>query len=416
MRLLHFADLHIGVESYGRPDPETGLNTRLQDFLRAFDELAEQALARQVDAVIFAGDAYKSREPSQTHQREFARRVARIAAAGIPVYLLVGNHDVPAALHRAHALEIFPTLAVENVHVGDRLGTQVLQTRSGPLQVTGVPWPTPAQLLTREDYRGKSIVQVNEIVSDLIRQQLRAEASRIDPALPAVLTAHLAMDVRNVRTASESSMVVGQFPVFFPETVALREYDYVALGHHHPYQVLRERPPVVYAGSMQRVDFGEEKDPKGFVVVELDPALPQGERCVSHELVEVMARRFVTVKVTPSAQDPTDEVVERLRRAGIEDAIVRVVVELRADQQRALRSAALDAELARAHHARIQVVLVDAARTRVAVDGSVEALGPLDLLRLYFDEHRVPSEAREELERAAQGLLDEADLAGIEEG
>ena len=33
MRILHFSDLHIGVESYGRVDPETGLSTRLRDFL-----------------------------------------------------------------------------------------------------------------------------------------------------------------------------------------------------------------------------------------------------------------------------------------------------------------------------------------------------------------------------------------------
>ncbi|MBI4340439.1 MAG: metallophosphoesterase, partial [Chloroflexi bacterium] len=109
MKLLHFADLHIGVENYGRPDPETGLSTRLLDFLAAYDELADYAQSEGVDAVLFAGDAYKSRDPSQTHQREFARRIARMAEAGIPVYLLTGNHDLPAVAGRASALEIFPT-------------------------------------------------------------------------------------------------------------------------------------------------------------------------------------------------------------------------------------------------------------------------------------------------------------------
>ena len=82
MRLLHFADLHIGVETYGRPLPERGWSSRMQDFLDAFDHLVAYALAEGVDAVIFAGDAYKAREPTQTHQREFARRIRRVSDAG----------------------------------------------------------------------------------------------------------------------------------------------------------------------------------------------------------------------------------------------------------------------------------------------------------------------------------------------
>src|SRR5213593_3063960 len=105
MKVIHFADLHIGVESYSRPDPETGLPSRLRDFLNAFDELVEYAIAERADLVLFAGDAYKSREPTQTHQREFARRVRRLTTAGIPVFLLIGNHDLPNAVARANALE-----------------------------------------------------------------------------------------------------------------------------------------------------------------------------------------------------------------------------------------------------------------------------------------------------------------------
>src|SRR4030042_1219134 len=110
IRILHFADLHLGVETYGRVDAATGRSTRLLDFLRALDELVDYAVEERVDLVLFCGDAYKSREPSQTHQREFARRVRRLVDAGIPVFLLVGNHDLPAAVSRATSLEIYDTL------------------------------------------------------------------------------------------------------------------------------------------------------------------------------------------------------------------------------------------------------------------------------------------------------------------
>src|SRR5687768_2323160 len=117
MRIIHFADLHIGVETYGQPLADRPWSSRMQDFLDAFDAMVDYAIEERVDAAIFAGDAYKPREPPQTHQREFARRIQRLSAAGIPVFLVVGNHDLPNAEGRAHALEIYRTLSVPGVYI-----------------------------------------------------------------------------------------------------------------------------------------------------------------------------------------------------------------------------------------------------------------------------------------------------------
>ena len=101
MRILHFSDVHIGVENYGRTDPDTGLSTRLIDFLSTLDEVVDCAIDERIDLALFCGDAYKSRDPSQTHQREFAKRIARLASEGIPVFLLLGTHGH----HHAEAQE-----------------------------------------------------------------------------------------------------------------------------------------------------------------------------------------------------------------------------------------------------------------------------------------------------------------------
>jgi exonuclease SbcD len=135
IKVLHFSDLHLGVESYGRLDPATGLSSRLADFLAAFDLVVDYALDNSIDLVLFCGDAYKSRNPSQTQQREFARRVARLTSAGIPMFLVVGNHDLPNAVGRATAVEIFDTLAVQNMIVASRPGKYHIQTKNGPLQM-----------------------------------------------------------------------------------------------------------------------------------------------------------------------------------------------------------------------------------------------------------------------------------------
>ncbi len=79
LRVAHLADIHIGMENYGKFNPTTGLNSRLDDFLRSLDQALDEALAADVDLVVLAGDIYKTRDPSPTHQREFARRVRRQA-------------------------------------------------------------------------------------------------------------------------------------------------------------------------------------------------------------------------------------------------------------------------------------------------------------------------------------------------
>jgi exonuclease SbcD len=51
MRVLHFAGLHLGVETYGGVDPAIGLSTRLNDVLKALDEVVEYALGENVEVV-----------------------------------------------------------------------------------------------------------------------------------------------------------------------------------------------------------------------------------------------------------------------------------------------------------------------------------------------------------------------------
>jgi DNA repair protein SbcD/Mre11 len=409
MRILHFADLHIGVETHGRPDPADGLSTRLHDFLDVFDELVETAIAERVDLVLFAGDAYKSRDPSQTHQREFARRIRRLSDAGIPVYLLVGNHDVPNVRARASALEIFSTLAVANVFIGDALATQRIETPAGPVQVVGVPWPSVSQMLTREEMRGLSLAEIDRELERRVAEGIAREAERLDPAVPAILTAHVAMADSIVKTASEQIMTLGRFPQLRQTDLSVERFDYVALGHHHCHQVLRERPPVVYAGSLQRVDFGEESDPKGFVVVELDPSRSAGTR-VPFDRVrfrEVAARRFLTLDLHPTTENPTDEVIEAIERAKVGEAIVRLRLRLTPDQNALLDERRVREALATAHAvAGIAREVVRPERRRLPSRVPPESLSPLQALEAYLDARDEPADRRATLLEYARGIVE----------
>src|SRR4030043_2068328 len=100
LTILHFADAHIDMANYGRNDPVSGMPMRVLDFLKSLDIIVDTAIKEKVDLVLFAGDAYKDRTPSPTYQREWGRRIMRISQAGIPMIILVGNHDLSPAAGR----------------------------------------------------------------------------------------------------------------------------------------------------------------------------------------------------------------------------------------------------------------------------------------------------------------------------
>ncbi len=407
MRILHFADLHIGVENYGRLDPNTGLSTRLGDFLHTYDELVDYAIDTSVDLVLFCGDAYKSRDPSQTHQREFARRIARLSHAGIPTFLLVGNHDTPQVIAQATALEIFPTLNVANVHIGDRLSTYVVETRNGPLQIVALPWIKRSDFLASVAARGLTHQQINEEIQRMIDNAVRAQVEDLDSAIPAVLAGHVTISQSTL--ASEQTMMLGHDHVLLNSSVALPQFDYVALGHIHRHQVLSQNPHVVYAGSLQRVDFGEEKDEKGFCVIELDPAQPQGSRLASFEFVSSDARKFLTIDIDLSSgdEDPTATVISAIEAEDLSGAIVRLRISLPAELEPMLVESRIRDALGAANHvASISKDVADRARTRLQ-DANTRGLTPKDALQLYFDTRGVPHDRASVLLRYAEELIAE---------
>ena len=415
MRILHFSDLHIGVENYGRTDPKTGLSTRLGDFLDSLEQVVEFALNEGVDLVLLAGDAYKGRDPTQTHQREFAKRLNRLSQAGIPTFLLVGNHDLPAASSRATAVDIFPTLEVANIHVGNSLKTYDVATPSGPLQVLAVPWPRRSAILSREDSRGMSIEQVRQTLEERLTDGIEAAASQLDPTIPAILTGHVTVNGATVGT--ERSMMLGQDHVLLVSALVRPQVEYVALGHIHKHQILRPDPPmVVYSGSLQRVDFSEEGDEKGFCVIDLDPAAPQGQRMTKFEFHKLDARSFVTVDVTlePQDVDPTATVVRAIARKEIAGAVVRVRISLAAESDAHLKETEIRAALEPAHFiASISREVAGTRRTRISPSEG-EDLQPMQALGLYLDSKNIEGERREKIMRKAEELM-EMDLAEPEE-
>ena len=402
IRMLHVADIHIGMENYGRIDPATGIHGRVLDFLRRFDEVIEYGLSHDVDLVVFAGDAFKTRDPSPTYQREFARRIKRLSDAGVPTILLVGNHDLPAMEKKATSLDIFRTLAVPNVTVGWRDEVHRIETQRGPVQVACVPYPMRQRLLSREEHRGKNLEELDRALTDIVGDIIRGLAADLDPAIPSVLTGHFT--VGGATFGSERSVMIGSDVVVLKSVLADPAWDYVALGHIHKHQELNGGavPAIVYPGSLERIDFGEERDPKGFCWVEL----ARGE--TSWQFIPVQARPFITVWAdVRDAEDPTQVVLDEISRKDVTDAVVRVNIKLRAHQESKLREKDVVAALNGAGY--IAAISKDVEReARARLGGATpEGLSPLELLERYFESKGTEPERTPPLLETAQKIISE---------
>lgn len=410
IRVLHFADVHIGVENYGRTDPRTGLSSRVVDFLRRMDEVIDYAREHEVDLTIFAGDAFKTRSPNPTFQREFAWRVRELSQLA-PLVLLVGNHDLPPNVLKASSIEIYDTLGVPNVWVAGDYATRQIETRHGPVIVGAAPYPVRARLLQETDTAGMTIAQIDAYLEEqltAILDELAEEADQYD--MPRILTGHFT--VSGAVIGSERSIMLGRDVAVGLSSVADPRWDYVALGHIHKHQVLTQgrvdTPPVVYSGSIERIDFGEEGDPKGFCWAEVCRG------ATTWQFVEVRARPFVTLRADlRDSADPTGSLLDQIRQHTLKGAVVRLLVEVTPENEARFNEGAVREALRQAeiyHLAGLRKEVDRPERARLGT--SPEGLTPEQLLERYLISKETPPERREQLLEAARSIFDAVGRAG----
>jgi exonuclease SbcD len=378
MKILHFADAHIDMANYGRHDPETGLPYRVQDFLKSLDTIIAAAIDEHVDLVLFAGDAYRDRSPAPTFQREWGKRIIRLSKAGIRTLLLVGNHDISPALGRANAIQEFETLDIPYVTVlAKPLFLSPIELGL-PIQVIALPWISRAGLMASTDI---PMEEANTKIEEHLTSLVNGWLEKADPALPIILTAHASIE--GAKYSTERTVMLGADLVLPGSLVRDPRLDYVALGHIHKSQDLNENahPPVIYPGSIERVDFGEAGDEKYFVIADIE----KGKTVVHWRRLENI-RPFFDRRVTIESPENVTHVLTSALPAAEElaGAIVRLTVDYFREWDELIDEPALRryAQAAFEFHLvkRPQIV----ARIRLSADQTMTNLSPLELLDQYW--------------------------------
>lgn len=403
MKLLHFSDLHIGMENYAKLDPETGLSTRLLDFFKTFDFILEKAISEDVDAVVFAGDAYRTRDPNPTQQRGFGERIRKLAKK-IPVILVVGNHDTPNAEGKANTLDIYSALEIDNVWVSRQPEHLIIPTKSGNLQIVTLPW------LHKNDYK-------------TIAEKLKLLYEKIKSDSPAIFLSHC--EIEGASYGSEKGLAIANEVTVPLPLLQDKRLSYVALGHIHKHQVLGKNPLIVYSGSPQRIDFGEEKEDKGIILVEIIPAVPakagnhtkNGSQIksgmtsfdVTFKFIPTNARKFLTITIDLKTDDknPTQTILDEIKKADIDDKIVKVIINIPADMMETLEMDQIKKVLSAANFvAGISKNIEKRDRVKLDENTQIEGLTPILALKKYFELKKYSTEKQKQLKEFAAQILE----------
>lgn len=294
MRFLHISDLHIGKKLFYLP--------LIEDQRRVLDQIV--GLAQTVDCVLVAGDVFNRAQPSQEALELAGRFFEQLAALGVPVAVIAGNHDNAELIGYCSGVLRAGGVYASGSYDG-HLERLTLRDAFGEVDVHLLPFVRPAHV--RPHFPEENI----ESYADAVRCALAH--AEIDFGRRNVLVAH--QYVAGSALCDSEELIVGgldQIPA-----AVFEGFDYVALGHlHTPQRAGSDR--IRYSGSPLAYSISEvrghsnksavivEMDARGGVTIELHPLKPLHPlREVRGTLAELIAQPYSEDYVQATLTDPT---------------------------------------------------------------------------------------------------------------
>ena len=297
MKILCFADTHVGVKTYGKIDKNTGLNEREVQTIDLLNQIVDYAINERIDVVVFSGDMYHKNLPTPTLINKVNEALIKLSKYKIQTYIADGNHDVSKMESQDSGLAQFNTLNIPYI-VHSRFYKECLFD------------------CDNDTYR--FVILPTYHTKDDIKQYMDS----LDSKYKTFVIFHGCINNAQLNDWN----TVDSETCIDKEMFVKNKVLGVIAGHFHKAQILEKKPLIFYVGSTNRIDFSEEKQKKGFVVLDVN------HDNVEYTFHELDAQKFLTVNINcENVTSPTDienEILNQLKKHNLNHAILRIRVKL----------------------------------------------------------------------------------------
>lgn len=311
VRILLLADSHLGFDLPA--NPRIRRRRRGHDFLANYTLALQPALDRQVDLVVHGGDVFHRSRPHASVAYQAFEPLTRIADAGVPVYVVPGNHERGRLPHLRFARH-------PGIHVFDEPRTFVAEVRDIRVALAGFPSERDDVRASFPDLVARTNWQTTHADVRLLCLHQCVEGAKVGPVDHTFTTADDVIRARDLPSG----------------------FSAVLSGHIHRHQALthdlrgRELPsPVLYPGSIERTSIAEADEEKGYLIVEVLAGAPEAP--VSWTFHPLPARPLLVRELAVEAVEPAD--LERSLEAIIHESPSDAVLTIRVNGQLSAKSA-----------------------------------------------------------------------------
>jgi len=382
-------DLHLGAGTdYGREPGD-----RLADQERKWGLILEMADEYDVDAILFAGDAFHRRRPTPAENLAFQRPLRRRET--FEILCIDGNHDVESA-----ELPSAPSVFENELDLRRKPGVWM---GPGGVSVVTLPWTPVGRLVAAQGGGDRS--EINRQAAEYLLAIARMHRAEISG--PAVLLLHYS--VSGATTPTGATTDTFQEVVLPAEELASLGYQAVVCGHIHKPQIIHggiegHSGPVFYVGSPDVVDFGEANSQHGVWILEIDDT-PSG----TLTWVELQPeRRFVTLFAGFTDGDDFSQLIEGYGDwSELDGAVVRVRYRCTEDQvhlvdRERITRAILDQGAHKVYAFEPTIIRASRARLELIED---QAFTPLSAVELWAEQKSLNQLDRDMLMAATEAFL-----------
>lgn len=249
MKFLHTADWHIGRKLNGF--------SLLEEQEAAFRDLMTIAKEQQVDGIVIAGDLYDRSIPSIEAVALFNEMIVEMnLKENFPILAISGNHDSATRLNTGT-----PWLKAQNFHLNTQLSQSFEPIELENIQFYLLPYFEPFH--ARQFFQDDSLRDIQSSMKCVIEKMKESFA----PNKQQVLVSHF-FAAGSLRSESETTLEVGGLDSVPIEL--LLDFDYVALGHLHYKDAIKQYETVQYSGALLKYSLSEEHQEKGIRIIEVE--------------------------------------------------------------------------------------------------------------------------------------------------